>query len=79
MTYRIQKVHDLIDETDIAWNMFLNYLRSSKYFKIFNIMDEKERRYYNNKMCSDLAIILPDYLIMIINFLKTFNFTLIVQ
>lgn len=61
MTYRIQKVHDLIDETDIAWNMFLNYLRSSKYFKIFNIMDEKERRYYNNKMCSDLAVICEKY------------------
>ena len=61
MTYRIQKVHDLIDETDIAWNMFLNYLQSSNYFKIFNIMDEKERRYYNNKMCSDLAVICEKY------------------
>jgi len=61
MTYRIQKVHDLIDETDIAWNMFLNYLQTSNYFKIFNIMDEKERRYYNNKMCSDLAVICEKY------------------
>lgn len=61
MTYRIHKVHDLIDETDIAWNMFLNYLQSSNYFKIFNIMDEKERRYYNNKMCSDLAVICEKY------------------
>ena len=61
MTYRIQKVHDLIDETDIAWNMFLNYLQSSNYFKIFNIMDEKERRYYNNKICSDLAVICEKY------------------
>lgn len=61
MTYRIQKVHDLIDETDIAWNMFLNYLQSSNYFKIFNIMDEKERRYYNNKVCSDLAVICEKY------------------
>lgn len=61
MTYRIQKVHDLIDETDIAWNMFLNYLQSSNYFKLFNIMDEKERRYYNNKMCSDLAVICEKY------------------
>ena len=57
----IQKVHDLIDETDIAWNMFLNYLQSSKYFTIFNLMDEKERRYYNNKFCSDLAIICEKY------------------
>ncbi len=61
MTYRIQKVQDLIDETDIAWNMFLNYLQSSNYFKIFNIMDEKERRYYNNKICSDLAVICEKY------------------
>ncbi|MGM9875476.1 MAG: hypothetical protein ACI32H_06115 [Bacilli bacterium] len=61
MTYRIQKVHDLIDETDIAWNMFLNYLQSSNYFKLFNIMDEKERRYYINKMCSDLAVICEKY------------------
>ena len=61
MTYRIQKIHDLIDETDIAWNMFLNYLQSSNYFKIFNIMEEKERRYYNNKMCSDLAVICEKY------------------
>lgn len=61
MTYRIQKVHDLIDETNIAWNMFLNYLQSSNYFKIFNIMDEKERRYYNNKMCSDLAVLCEKY------------------
>lgn len=61
MTYRIQKVHDLIDETDIAWNMFLNYLQSSNYLKIFNIMDEKERRYYINKMCSDLAVICEKY------------------
>lgn len=61
MTYRIQKVHDLIYETDIAWNMFLNYLQSSNYFKIFNIMDEEERRYYNNKMCSDLAVICEKY------------------
>lgn len=61
MTYRIQKVHDLIDETDIAWNMFLNYLQASNYFKLFNIMDEKERRYYNNKMCSDLAVICEKY------------------
>ena len=61
MTYRIQKVHDLIDETDIAWNMFLNYLQSSYYFKTFNLMDEKERRYYNNKMCSDLAVICEKY------------------
>ena len=61
MTYRIQKIHDLIDETDIAWNMFLNYLQSSNYFKNFNIMEEKERRYYNNKMCSDLALICEKY------------------
>lgn len=61
MTYRIQKVHDLIDETDIAWNMFLNYLQASNYFKIFNIMNEKERRYYNNKVCSDLAVICEKY------------------
>lgn len=61
MTYRMQKVHDLIDETDIAWNMFLNYLQTSNYFKNFNIMDEKERRYYNNKMCSDLAVICEKY------------------
>lgn len=61
MTYRIKKVHDLIDETDIAWNMFLNYLQSSNYLKIFNIMDEKERRYYNNKICSDLAVICEKY------------------
>ena len=38
MTYRIQKVHDLINETDMAWNMFLNYLQSSNYFKTFNII-----------------------------------------
>lgn len=61
MTYRIQKVHDLIDETDVAWNMFLNYLQSSNYFRTFNIIDEKERRYYNNKICSDLAVICEKY------------------
>ena len=61
MTYRNKMVHDLINETDIAWNMFLNYLKTSNYFNICNKMDEKERRYYNNKLCSDLAVICEKY------------------
>lgn len=31
------------------------------YFRTFNIIDEKERRYYNNKICSDLAVICEKY------------------
>ncbi len=61
MEYRIKKVHDLIDETDISYNSFLNNLKSSEFFNISIFMDDKDKRDYINKLCSDLAIICEKY------------------
>lgn len=61
MTYRLQKVHDLIDDADVSWNRFLNYLQSSNHFNTLVLLTDKDRRLYNNQACSELAIICEKY------------------